>query len=86
MGRQQTTEAVGDPFDSLAAALDEESWDWLVENASGIATGVSDAVDAGVEASDVRRFVMRQTMRYELSLRCEQAARYLLARRVVNKC
>lgn len=84
MGRE-ASRGQGDPFDSLAAALDEESWDWLVENAGGIANGVSDAVDAGVEASDVRRFVMRQTMRYELSLRCEQAARYLIARRVVNQ-
>lgn len=74
--------SVGDPFDRLAAALDEESWDWLSENNPGVANGVSDAVDGGIEASDVRRFVMRQTMRFELALRCEQAARYLIQRRV----
>lgn len=73
--------SAGDPFDRLALAIDEASWNWLSETDSKIAAGVSDAIDRDMEASDVRRFVMAQTMRLELALRCEQAARWLIHRR-----
>ena len=61
----------------IGAALDALSWDWLIDTHPVLAEAVEEAVDDGVEARDIRRYVMAQTQRLELALRCEQAARYL---------
>lgn len=67
-----------DPYAELSTALDAESWDWLSENAPDIARGVALAVTRKQQPSDVRRFVAGRTGRFELAMRCEQAARYLM--------
>lgn len=64
-------------FPHLTAALDEDSWQWLQDNASGIAQAVEKEIAGGAKPSDIKRLVNQQTGRYALALRCEQAARYL---------
>lgn len=61
----------------IAQALDEISWHWLGDNFPRLAEEIGAAVQSGAEPGQVRRFVMRQTQRTELALRCEQAARWL---------
>lgn len=62
----------------LTDALDMESWEWLQDNLPAIAGAVSAEVENGATAEDVKRTVNTHTTRYALSLRCEQAARYLV--------
>lgn len=68
------------PFNDLSTALDEESWDWLNENAPAIANAVQTAITRKATPTDVRRFVVSRTGRAELAARCEQAARHLVSR------
>lgn len=63
----------------IGAVLDSMSWDWLQDNTPELAAAIREVVEGGARASDVRSYVMRQTERRELALRCEQAARHLLA-------
>ena len=62
---------------SIGKALDEISWQWLSDNHPGLAEAVEDAVSLHVTPGRIRRYVILHTDRYELALRCEQAARYL---------
>ena len=64
-------------FAMLGQALDKASWDWLQQNDPEIAEGIVSAVGSGARATDIKSFVLRQTQRFEMSLRCEQAARHL---------
>lgn len=64
-------------FNELSVALDRESWHWLSDQLPTIADGVQGAVRQGAKPDDVRRFVMAHIQRFELALRCEQAARWL---------
>ena len=66
-----------DKFAALGAAIDQVSLQWLNDNVPALAQAVEDTVAAGASPAEVRRFVMRQTQRQELALRCEQAARAL---------
>ena len=63
---------------AIGSALDEISWQWLSDNYPNLAEAVQDAVSQQVTPDKVRRYVMCRTDRYELALRCEQAARYLV--------
>jgi hypothetical protein len=65
------------PLEGLAAALDRVSWQWLQDNHPLLAEALELAVAGGAMPAEVRRFVMMHTGRYELALRCEQAARWL---------
>jgi hypothetical protein len=67
-----------DGLTGVGQALDEISWQWLSDNFPRLAEAIQNAVDGGTMPDGVRRFVMARTQRYELALRCEQAARYLL--------
>ena len=62
---------------TIDAAINEESFDWLHDNAPILANAVAEEVKRGASATDVRRHVMVKTYRPALALRCEQAAAYL---------
>jgi len=62
---------------AIGAALDEISFDWLSDYHPVLAEAIEAAVGRGVDAQQIRRYVMAQTQRIELALRCEQAARWL---------
>jgi hypothetical protein len=61
----------------LGAELDKESYIWLAPNHPNILEAIEAEVSAGHTAQQVRLFVIRQTGRPEIALRCEQAARYI---------
>lgn len=63
-------------LEPVGAAIDYESHQWLNDNRPDLAGAIDQAVDRGIEPIAVRRFVMRQTARIELALRCEQYARH----------
>lgn len=63
---------------AIGKALDEISWWWLSDNFPRLAEAVQYEVERGAEPGQVRRYVMLQTQRNELALRCEQAARWLI--------
>lgn len=73
-GRKQKATDVMQP---LGDVIDEESWDWLMDNRPEVAIAVRDVVEGGASAEEIRSYVMRQTERKELALRCEQAARHV---------
>lgn len=64
---------------AIAAAVDNESWEWLYDNLPELAEGVKTEVGRGATPEQVRVFVLHRTERRELALRCEQAARHLVA-------
>lgn len=68
-------------FPELASELDRESWDWLVDNHPKIADALEIQVGRGASPDDLREFVKRRigSHREEFAIRCETAARYLLA-------
>lgn len=64
----------------LEASINEESYEYLVENNPKLAHAVAQEVrhnNASPEA--IRRFVMRYAQRPNLALRLEQAAAHLVA-------
>lgn len=63
----------------IGQALDEISAQWLSDNHPRLAEAVLVEVEMGATPELVRRYVMRQTQRVELALRCEQAARWAAA-------
>lgn len=63
----------------LGAELDKESYLWLAAQHPNILDAIEAEVSAGRAPQDVRLFVLRQTGRIEIALRCEQAARYVAA-------
>lgn len=63
----------------LGAELDKESYLWLASNHPNILDAIEAEVSAGRTPQDIRLFVIRQTGRPEIALRCEQAARYIVA-------
>lgn len=68
------------PFEEIGTALDAISWDWLSNTHPDLAGALEDVLsEHGIPPEEIRRYVMAKTQRYELALRCEQAARYLLA-------
>lgn len=63
----------------LEAAINEESWQWLMDNAPMLADALQREIEAGATAEEVRQAAMRMTQRPALVLRLRQAARYLMA-------
>jgi hypothetical protein len=68
-----------DPFAGLASALDAEAWDRLTRYHPLIADEVTDLIEGGQTPSDVCRFIIGHTGRYQFACWCEQAARHLEA-------
>ena len=62
---------------SLMAALNQESWEWLLTEQPLLAAALSDEVGRGATPEEVGRFVMRYAKRPALAQRLEQAAGYL---------
>jgi len=62
---------------AIGEALDGISYQWLCDNHPRLAEAIETEVRMGATPDIVRRYVMRQTQRLELALRCEQAARHL---------
>jgi hypothetical protein len=61
----------------LQAALDQESYQFLVDNYPDLAEAVEVEVGNGARPEEVGRFVARLTQRPALALRVEQAARFV---------
>ena len=61
----------------LAKVLDAESYEWLAAHHPTIADAVEASVGAGATPAEIRLFVLRQTGRIEIALRCEAAARHV---------
>ena len=61
----------------IGRALDEISWDWISDNHPYLAEAIQAETQHGANPNQIRRFVMQQTQRTELALRCQQAARWL---------
>lgn len=66
---------------ALEDALNEESWEWLQDNAPGVARAVVTEVERGASPEDVRRMVMRYARRPALAERVGQAAAFLAGAR-----
>jgi len=55
--------------------LDQISYDWLSDQYPDLLAAIENAVAQDVDPITVRRFVMSQTGRHPLALRCQQVAR-----------
>lgn len=62
---------------TLARTLDKESYEWLTGYHPEIVEAIETEVSAGHRPEEIKLFVLRQTARLELALRCEQAARHI---------
>ncbi len=71
MRGQSTTE----PMSSLGEALDDASFDWMLEQYPKVAAAIIQSLANGATPRDVKYYVLAQTGRVELALRCEQCAR-----------
>lgn len=69
------------PFNDLAAALNEESWEWLQDANGRLARALAAEVERGATSTDIRRFVQRHTGRERVAARMEQAAAHLIRQR-----
>ena len=67
------------PMPTLQQALDAESYEWLAGTHPVILTALEREISGGRTPEQVKLFVLRQTGRFEISLRCEQVARHILA-------
>lgn len=75
--KRETNPTPDESLVEVGKALDEISWEWLCNLHSTLAEAVQEAAEGGLEPKAIRRFVMAHTQRYELALRCEQAARWV---------
>ncbi len=64
-------------FPDLDMAVDQESYQWLLDNAPLYADAVAAEIKRGHKPADIRQRFMRTTQRAALALRLEQAARHL---------
>jgi hypothetical protein len=64
---------------TLQQALDAESYEWLAGYAPVILGALEREVAGGRTPEQIKLFVLRQTGRFEIALRCEQAARHVLS-------
>lgn len=66
-------------LNKLGAALDKQSYEWLLEANEDIAAAVAAEVDAGVSPDAIRRYILAHVGpdRSGLAARCQSAARYL---------
>jgi hypothetical protein len=67
------------PMPTLQQALDAESYEWLAGTHPGILGAIEREVAGGRTPAQVKLFVLRQTGRFEIAMRCEQVARHILA-------
>ncbi len=65
-------------FPTLQAALDQESYEWLAENAPPILEALEVEVARGHTPEQVHLFVLGEYARPELAQRLRQAARHVV--------
>ena len=67
------------PADSLIAALDEESFEWLMGQNPRLVAAIQREVEHGAKPEDIRYIVLATVgpERAALASRCEQAARHM---------
>ncbi len=64
---------------TLQQALDAESYEYMAGNYPVVLSAIEREVAGGRTPEQVKLFVLRQTCRPEIALRCEQAARHVLS-------
>lgn len=64
---------------TLERALDAESYEWMATNQPNILTAIEAEVAKGRTPDQIKWRVLRITNRFEIAMRCEQAARHVLA-------
>ena len=64
---------------TLQQALDAESYEWMATNHPDILGALEREIAGGKTPEQIKFFVLRQTSRFEISQRCEQVARHILA-------
>ena len=64
-------------FESLDAAIDEASYNWLVDELPVMVEAIQAELERGESPREIRMRVQDRTARRELAMRCEQAARFL---------
>lgn len=66
----------------LGAALDHQSWQWLMDADAEIAEAVAAEVEAGASPDAIKRFILNHVGadRSGLAARCQSAARFLAAK------
>jgi hypothetical protein len=62
---------------TLQQALDAESYEWLAGYSPVILSALEREVAGGRTPEQIKLFVLRQTGRIEIALRCEQVARHI---------
>ena len=63
-------------MDALNRALDELSYEWMLEHFPAVADAIEAELAQGATPTAIKRAVMSRTGRLEFALRCEQAARH----------
>lgn len=76
-GVAQRVAQVGPAMPTLQQALDAESYEWLAGYAPGVLSALEREVAGGRTPDQIKLFVLRQTGRLEIALRCEQVARHI---------
>lgn len=73
-------------LEKFGLALDQESWEWLIDFTPTIAGMVRECVGSGLSPDDIRSFVLKRcgTHRSEFAQRCQAAARYLKSTEVTT--
>lgn len=67
------------PMPSLQLALDAESFEFMASSYPDVLQALEREVAAGHKPKEIRTFVLLQTGRIEIAMRCEQVARHILA-------
>lgn len=65
------------PFSALDQALDEVSYEWMLDTHPQLVGAIHQEVARGAQPAQIRRQVMTMTNRPDLARRCEQVARFL---------
>lgn len=73
----KSNKPIPDPMEKLRSANEYQAYLWLIHNAPDHAEGVEAAIDGGMDAEKIFQFMLANTSRLELSMRCRLAARYL---------
>lgn len=70
------TYATMDAMRDIDRAINSESWEWLDLNFPELATAVKRQALDGRTPDEISHYVMKQTQRPAIALRCKQAAAY----------
>lgn len=73
-----------DKLEPLTRTIEQEDYEWLLENAFEYYLAVSDSVSLGASPDEIYRHMMRQTYdgRQGLAIRCRNAASHIIRMRL----